>query len=205
MVRLAAAMIDRAPEPGFPVTPGGGVEGRAESRLGGGQPGANQLYLREEELRDAVELIHFAAQALSDSAAAPLANRDLGRLHQRALSFIGRHAPLAISDLLAILGASKQTVSRVVAELVERGLVHQRVGQTDRRQRLLGLTPAGRDLERLLWERQRAVVAAAYRAAGGGAVEGFRRVLAGMVTDGPGAVTASGAGDHPGRRRTREP
>jgi DNA-binding MarR family transcriptional regulator len=65
----------------------------------------------------------------------------------------------------------------VLGLLVDRGYVTQSPGRQDRRQRLLHLTEAGEALERRLFERQRERLIAAYRAAGGPAVEGFSRVL----------------------------
>jgi DNA-binding MarR family transcriptional regulator len=101
----------------------------------------------------------------------------LGRAHHRALHFIGRSPGLTVTDLLAVLCVTKQSLSRVLTVLVERGLVETAAGRTDRRQRLLRLTDAGEALERQLFERQRERLMAAYREAGGPAVEGFRRVM----------------------------
>jgi DNA-binding MarR family transcriptional regulator len=61
--------------------------------------------------------------------------------------------------------------------------VAQTQGRADRRQRLLTLTPAGQALERRLFERQRERLVAAYREAGAGAVEGFRRVMRGIMDE----------------------
>jgi len=61
--------------------------------------------------------------------------------------------------------------------------VTQTAGPRDRRQRLLNLTPKGEELERRLSENQRALIARAYREAGAEAVEGFRKVLLGMIEE----------------------
>jgi DNA-binding MarR family transcriptional regulator len=71
----------------------------------------------------------------------------------------------------------------VLSQLVRQGFIVQRHGTTDRRQRLLHLTDRGADLERKLTEEQRALVARAYRSAGAEAVEGFRKVLLGMINE----------------------
>jgi DNA-binding MarR family transcriptional regulator len=65
--------------------------------------------------------------------------------------------------------------------LLRQGFIVQHRGAQDRRQRLLELTEHGRELERRLSEPQRARVAAAYRNAGAQAVEGFRKVLLGII------------------------
>ena len=66
---------------------------------------------------------------------------------------------------------------------MEQGYVAQAPGRADRRQRLLTLTQAGAALERRLFERQRERLAAAYREAGGAAVDGFRRVMRGIMDE----------------------
>ena len=71
----------------------------------------------------------------------------------------------------------------MLSALIEQGYVAQAQGRADRRQRLLTLTPAGQALERRLFERQRERLAAAYREAGAAAVDGFRRVMRGIMDE----------------------
>ena len=90
---------------------------------------------------------------------------------------------MTVGELLGILRITKQSLNRVLGQLVRQGFIVQHRGPDDRRQRLLELTESGRELERRLSEPQRARVAAAYRAAGVGAVEGFRKVLLGIIAE----------------------
>ena len=143
--------------------------------------GANLLFLREEEMRTAQDLLFFAYRDFTGAADVILDELGLGRAHHRALHFIGRNAGISVSDLLTILRITKQSLARVLSELVERGLVAQTQGRADRRQRLLALTEEGIALERRLFERQRERLVSAYREAGAGPVEGFRRVLRGIM------------------------
>jgi DNA-binding MarR family transcriptional regulator len=145
--------------------------------------GAGLLFLREEELRQAQDMIFFANRDLVATADAMLAELGFGRAHHRALHFIGRNPNLPVGDLLHILGITKQSLARVLGPLVQKGFVAQTPGRHDRRQRLLALTPEGAALERRLFDLQRERLTAAFREAGGGAVEGFRRVLRGMMKD----------------------
>ena len=147
------------------------------------QAGAGLLYLREEELRAAQDLLFFAYRDFTGAADSMLEELGFGRAHHRALHFIGRHPGLAVSDLLGILRITKQSLARVLGLLIEKQLVEQRPGRDDRRQRLLYLTPAGCTLERQVFERQRERLAKAYREAGPQAVEGFRRVLRGIADE----------------------
>ena len=88
---------------------------------------------------------------------------------------------MTVSELLGILRITKQSLSRVLGQLVRQEFIVQRPGPHDRRQRLLELAPKGRELERQLSEPQRARIANAYRQAGARAVEGFREVMLGII------------------------
>lgn len=143
----------------------------------GSGPGTSLLFLREEQMRMAQDLFFLAYRDLTATADVVLDELGLGRAHHRALHFIARRPAITVSELLGLLRITKQSLARVLSELVARGFVVQETGSRDRRQRLLSLTEAGRALERRLFERQRERIVAAYREAGGGAVEGFRRVM----------------------------
>src|ERR1700722_17045047 len=146
-------------------------------------PGAWLLFLREEELRVAQDLIFFALRDLNAAPDNILAELDFGRAHHRTLHWIGRRPGLKVGELLAILGITKQSLTRVLGPLIRQGFVAQVAGEADRRQRLLTLTEKGEALERKLFEVQRERLLAAYREAGGPAVEGFRRVMRGIMDD----------------------
>jgi DNA-binding MarR family transcriptional regulator len=143
--------------------------------------GANLLFLREEELRQAIELLFFAYRDFTSAPDGLLAENDLGRAHHRVIYFIGRHPGITVTELLSILGITKQSLARVLNQLVTDNFVIQTPGVRDRRQRLLELTPKGVALERSLTERQRQRVAQAYREAGPAAVEGFKKVMVELI------------------------
>ena len=145
--------------------------------------GANLLFLREEELRQAIELLFFAYRDFTAAPDVLLAEQALGRAHHRVIYFIGRHPAITVSDLLSILGITKQSLARVLTQLIEDGLVVQTPGVRDRRQRLLELTPKGVALERSLTEQQRQRIARAYRQAGPAAVEGFKKVMIELIEE----------------------
>lgn len=145
--------------------------------------GPNPLFLREEELRQGIELLFYAYRDFTAEPDAMLGKIGLGRAHHRVVYFVGRYPGTTVTDLLAILRITKQSLSRVLGELMERGFVEQRPGTRDRRQRLLSLTEQGQELERQLSDAQRARIARAYRAAGAEAVEGFRTVMLGIMDE----------------------
>ncbi len=141
------------------------------------------LYLREEELTDGFELFFFAGRDIAKALDARLEELGLGRAHYRALHFVARHPGMPVSDLLSILGITKQSLSRVVRALTAGGYLSQTEGARDRRQRLLRLTPKGLAIEGELTSLQRSRFARAYREAGPEAVAGFRQVLSGLLAE----------------------
>ncbi|WP_408988063.1 MarR family winged helix-turn-helix transcriptional regulator [Sphingomonas sp. SUN019] len=147
------------------------------------QQSASPLFLREPEIRRGLELLYFGNSHVTRSIDRGLAAQGLGRAHHRALYFIARKPDMAVSDLLALLGITKQSLGRVLNELAERGLVETRPGERDRRQRLMRLTAAGAALENELYDALREKLSAAYSKAGQGAVSGFWAVLEGLIPD----------------------
>lgn len=137
----------------------------------------------DHDVRMAIELLFFAYRDFTSRADAILAKKDFGRAHHRVIYFVGRHPGITVSALLDILGITKQSLARVLGQLVREGFILQRPGTTDRRKRLLELTSKGRDLEKLLTTEQRARIAAAYAAVEPQAVEGFRAVMLGIMND----------------------
>ncbi len=126
---------------------------------------ANTPFLREEELRQGIELLYFAYRDFTAEADAMLARYGFGRAHHRVIYFVGRHPHMSVSDLLGILRITKQSLSRVLGQLMQQGFIIQKPGKSDRRQRLLELTEKGTELERQLSETQRQRIAKAYREA----------------------------------------
>ena len=147
------------------------------------KPIGKALFLRKEELRRGIEMMFFAYRDFTGEADSILAEQNMGRAHHRAIYFIGRNPGITVSELLSILKITKQSLSRVLSALVETGHVVQHTGPEDRRQRLLYLTDTGNALEARLTEVQGRRFAKAYREAGMSAVEGFHRVLQGLLDD----------------------
>ncbi len=153
----------------------------------------------EEALRQAIEMLFFAYRDFTGEPDAMLARIGLGRAHHRAIYFVGRNPGIAVTELLAILRITKQSLARVLSQLVREGYIVQRRSDLDRRKRLLHLTDKGVDLERRLTANQRERIARACRAAGPDAAEGFRAVMRGIMDtgdrwrfDGPGPAPPGG-------------
>jgi DNA-binding MarR family transcriptional regulator len=135
----------------------------------------------QEAVRQGIELLFFAYRDFTAGPDRILDEHGFGRAHHRVVHFVGRHPQMTVGELLVILRITKQSLNRVLGQLVRQGFIIQHRGPQDRRQRLLELTEKGRELESRLSGVQRARVAAAFRKAGAPAVEGFRKVLLGII------------------------
>jgi DNA-binding MarR family transcriptional regulator len=143
--------------------------------------GASLLYLREEELRQGIELLFFAYRDFTADPDAILETWGFGRAHHRVLHFLARNPGITVGDLLTLLRITKQSLNRVLRALIGRNLVVLKPGTRDRRHRHLSLTDAGVALEGALSAPQRQRMAHAFRDAGPEAVAGFRRVLSALI------------------------
>ncbi|HEX7822345.1 MAG TPA: MarR family transcriptional regulator [Sphingobium sp.] len=144
-------------------------------------PSASPLFLREDEVRRGIELLHFGHVAMMAMIDDVLVAHGIGQAHHRALYFIGRQDDQTVGAILSLLGVTKQSLGRVLQDLIDRGFVETRAGIRDRRQKLLRLTQRGQTIEGELFTRLREGMAAAYAKAGQGPVTGFWRVLEGLL------------------------
>src|ERR1700735_4129508 len=145
------------------------------------KPTEEVTFLSDEQVRQGIELLFFSYRDFTAEPDAILTRHGFGRAHHRVVHFVGRRPQMTVGELLVILRITKQSLNRVLGQLVRQGFIVQPRGAQARRQRLLELTEKGRELERQLSEPQRARVGAAYRRAGAQAVDGFRKVLLGII------------------------
>ena len=139
-------------------------------------------HTEDEVVRQVIEILFFAYRDFNSGPDEILSDFGFGRAHHRAIYFIGRYPNQTVSNLLGILRITKQSLSRVLRQLVREGFVSQNPGKQDRRQRLLQLTEKGRMLEERLTENQRQRMAAALSAVDDEAVKGFCDVLLGIMS-----------------------
>ncbi len=151
-----------------------------------------RLYLKEEELDRAVELVLLAQRRFLTAADPVLEARGLGPAHYRALAAIRRGASegrrgdgegLTVSALQGVLAVRKQSLARVLGELEAAGLIARAPGAADRRQRRLQLTEAGRAAEREASGALRERLGQVFRQAGAEAVAGARTVLSALAME----------------------
>lgn len=133
------------------------------------------------ELIRGIEMLFYAYRDFTSDPDEILKNYGFGRAHHRVVHFVGRNPGMTVAELLAILKVTKQSLNRVLSQLVTEQFVRQETGSRDRRQRLLHLTEKGETLFAELSGPQKARVAKAYREAGAEAVAGYRKVLKGLL------------------------
>src|SRR5258708_14002845 len=97
------------------------------------RPPANPLFLREEELRQGIELMFYAYRDFTFESDQQLKRYQLGRAHHRALYFIGRHPGQTVGHLLSILKVTNQSISRVLNDLIEQPYVQHKTVARDPR------------------------------------------------------------------------
>ncbi|MGB7037774.1 MAG: MarR family transcriptional regulator [Xanthobacteraceae bacterium] len=130
---------------------------------------------------DLIELLFFAYRDFVGDPDEVLAKLSFGRAHHRVLHFVNRNPGMKVADLLDILKITKQSLGRVLKQLIDEGFVVQKAGANDRRQRLLYVSPAGEDLALRLAGLQTERIARVLAEQGPGAREAARRFLAGMI------------------------
>ncbi|MBB6308218.1 MarR family winged helix-turn-helix transcriptional regulator [Xanthobacter tagetidis] len=132
-------------------------------------------------LVDLIELFFFAYRDFVGDPDEILAPIGFGRAHHRVIHFVNRHPGMRVTDLLDILRITKQSLGRVLRELVDEGFVESRAGASDRRQRLLFPTPKGETLARQFTEIQGRRISRALDACGPNGREGAYRFLLAMI------------------------
>jgi DNA-binding MarR family transcriptional regulator len=127
-----------------------------------------------------IELFFFAYRDFTSDPDVILEKRGFGRAHHRVLHFVDREPGMTVADLLDTLRITKQSLARVLKQLIDSGYIHQVAGPEDRRQRKLYTTKEGKTLARALAEPQSRRIAEAMEKTGPGARELVKRFLAGM-------------------------
>ncbi len=139
------------------------------------------LTAENEAVVELIELLFFAYRDFVSDPDEILRDYGFGRAHHRVVHFVGRNPGIRVAELLDILRITKQSLGRVLRELIETGFIEQREGDRDRRQRLLYLTEAGAGLHRRLIAPQITRVGAAIERAGAAGAQGYRDVLFNLI------------------------
>ena len=143
--------------------------------------GTDEIAPAGQPIWDIIELLFFAYRDFVSDPDDVLAKLGFGRAHHRVLHFVNRNPSIKVADLLDILRITKQSLGRVLKQLVDEGYVLQKEGDRDRRQRLLYVTEKGEALAMRLAQLQTERIMRALSDLGPGAHETARKFLAAMI------------------------
>ena len=130
---------------------------------------------------DIIELLFFAYRDFVGDADHELEAFGFGRAHHRVLHFVYRYPGLKVADLLDVLRITKQSLGRVLKQLLDEGYIVQKAGNNDRRQRLLFATAKGEALVAKLAGLQTDRLNRALRDIAPSGADAVRQFLAAMI------------------------
>ena len=140
------------------------------------------LYLDETQIRKVIELIFFSYRDFTAGPDEILEKINYGRAHHRVIYFVGKQKNLTIKELLSILQITKQSLSRVLNQLVKEKYIFVSTGK-DRRTKILSLTKKGENLENKLSTIQINKITKVMKLFNENDINGFKRLLYAMIED----------------------
>ena len=140
------------------------------------------LFLNETEIRKAIELIFFSYRDFTAGPDKILEKINFGRAHHRVIYFVGKQKKITIKELLSILQITKQSLSRVLNQLVKEKFILLSTGM-DKRTKNLSLTKKGEDLEKELSTIQINKIRNVLKQFNEKDINGFKKILYAMIEE----------------------
>ena len=140
----------------------------------------NPLFLNEEEIKKLMELLFFSYREFTTGPDKILEKIQFGRAHHRIIYFVGKQKTITIKELLKILRITKQSLSRVLNQLVEKNYIIVTAG-SDKRTKNLSLTQKGNNLEKELSTIQITRIKNILKNANENEINGFKKILYAMI------------------------
>ena len=138
------------------------------------------LFLNEIEIRKIIELMFFSYRDFTSGPDKVLEKINFGRAHHRVIYFVGKKKGLTIKELLTILQITKQSLSRVLNQLVKEKYIILSIGE-DKRTKKLTLSNKGAELEKQLSEIQINKIYNVIKNFDEQDINGFKKVLYQMI------------------------
>ena len=138
------------------------------------------IYLNENEIRKIIELMFFSYRDFTSGPDKVLERINFGRAHHRVIYFVGKQNNLTIKELLSILQITKQSLSRVLNQLVKEKYIILSIGE-DKRTKKLSLSQKGQELEKKLSDIQVSKIYKIINQFNENEINGFKKVLYAMI------------------------
>ena len=138
------------------------------------------LFLSEKEIRKIIELMFFSYRDFTSGPDKVLEKIKFGRAHHRIIYFVGKQKIITIKELLKILRITKQSLSRVLSQLVEKNYIIVTAG-SDKRTKNLSLTQKGNNLEKELSTIQITRIKNILKNANENEINGLKKILYAMI------------------------
>tara|TARA_B100001094_G_C18058463_1_gene733753 strand:- start:648 stop:1133 length:486 start_codon:yes stop_codon:yes gene_type:complete len=138
------------------------------------------FFLNDREIRKVIELFFFSYRDFTAGPDKVLEKLNFGRAHHRVIYFVGKKNNITIKELLKVLQITKQSLSRVLNQLVKEGFVLLSTG-FDKRTKTLTLTNKGLALENKLSDIQINKIKKVFKKFNHEDINGFKKILYDMI------------------------
>ena len=141
------------------------------------------LYLKDEQIKDFIQLLYYAYRETYSDPKKVLKKYSFGTAHHRAIHLIERHEGLTVSDLLNKLKITKQSLNRVLRDLIKNKTILLKKGEVDSRQRLIFLNEKGKKLFEEIFVEQKKRIYNALKNSDSDSVVKFKSVLKKIINE----------------------
>mgnify|MGYP001367457992 FL=1 len=138
------------------------------------------FFLNDKEIRKIIELVFFSYRDFTAGPDQILEKLNFGRAHHRVIYFVGKKDQITIKELLGVLKITKQSLSRVLNQLVKEGFIVVSTG-LDKRTKNLSLTSSGLSLENELSTIQIQKIKKVINNFNQEDIDGFKKILYEMI------------------------
>ena len=144
---------------------------------------SDQLYLKDDQIKDFIEKIFYAYRETYSDPKEILKKYSFGTAHHRAIHLIERYEGLTVSDLLNKLKITKQSLNRVLRDLIKNKSILVKKGEVDSRQRQIFLNENGKKLFEEIFLQQKKRIYNAFKNSDADSVIKFRKVLSKIINE----------------------
>jgi|TARA_B100000678_G_scaffold179275_1_gene149627 DNA-binding MarR family transcriptional regulator len=144
---------------------------------------SDQLYLKDDQIKDFIEKIFYAYRETYSDPKEILKKYSFGTAHHRAIHLIERYEGLTVSDLLNKLKITKQSLNRVLRDLIKNKSILVKKGEVDSRQRQIFLNEKGKKLFEEIFLQQKKRIYNAFKNSDADSVIKFRNVLSKIINE----------------------